>query len=156
KKQQFWEFAAFFSGVRAQRPQFGAFSPVLDAPELRRIKIAGSEKEVEARFLDGKAPQWKEGVSTRATLADWLTSGSNPYFARNAVNRTWAHFFGIGLIEPVDEPGDNNPPSHPELLDLLAREFVAHRFDLKFLVRAVIASRTYQLSSAQIDSTQDD
>jgi hypothetical protein len=155
-KKQFWEYAAFFSGIRPQEPRFGAFSPVKDDPARRVIKVAGTDEEYEARFLDGRTPQWKAGVGTRTTLADWMTSSDNPYFARNAVNRVWAHFFGVGLIEPVDEPGAENPPSHPALLDELARQFVAHQYDLKFLVRAITASRTYQLSSATTDSSQSD
>src|SRR5262249_20999639 len=110
----------------------------------------------EARFLDGQVPKWKTGVPSRVTLAEWMTNRDNPFFARNAVNRVWAHFFGIGLLEPVDEPGPENPPSHPELLDELAKEFVAHQFDLNFLIRAITASRTYQLSSAMTDPRQND
>jgi hypothetical protein len=147
-KKQFWEYAAFFSGIRPQEPRAGSFSPIKDDPVRRVIKVAGNEEEYEARFLDGREPRWKADVSTRTTLADWMTSADNPYFARNAANRVWAHFFGIGLIEPVDEPGPTNPPSHPELLDELARQFAAHQFDLKFLMRAITASKTYQLSSA--------
>src|SRR5262249_4872570 len=90
------------------------------------------------------------------TLADWIASGDNPYFAKAAVNRVWAHFFGVGITEPVDEPSDDNPPSHPELLGELTKEFVAHKFDLKFLIRAIVNSRTYQLSSTQTDPSQQD
>src|SRR5262249_35653011 len=122
--------------------------------ERKTIKIGGTEKEVTARFPDGKEPKWKG--STRDTLADWMTAPENPFFARNAANRLWAHFFGTGLIEPVDEPSDQNPPSHPELLDLLAREFAAHDFDLKFLIRAIALSKAYQLSSAASHESQDD
>lgn len=156
KKEQFWQFAAFFSGIRPQDPRFGAGSPILDDPARHVIKIAGTETEIEARFLDGKAPTWKPGVRTRTVLADWMTSADNPYFARNAVNRLWAHFFGIGIVEPVDEPSPENPPSHPELLDELTRQFIAHQYDLKFLMRAILASRTYQLSSAATDPTQNE
>jgi hypothetical protein len=78
-----------------------------------------------------------------------MTAPNNPYFARSAVNRLWAYFFGTGLVDPVDEMvGGDHHPSHPELLDLLAHEFAAHRFDVKFLIRAITASRAYQLSSA--------
>src|SRR5262245_18577802 len=76
KKKQFWEFAAFFSGIQAQQ----------EDPRKRTIKIAGGDKEVEARYLDGKTPSWKDDVPTRNTLAGWLTAADNPYFARNAVN----------------------------------------------------------------------
>ena len=82
---------------------------------------------MQARFLDGTEPAWKSKSTSRGTLADWMTSPSNPYFARAAVNRIWAYFFGTGLVEPVDEMvGGDRQPSHPELLDLLAREFAAH------------------------------
>jgi hypothetical protein len=155
-RKQFWEYAAFFSGIQPREPRAGVFSSIKEDPARRVIKVAGKNEEYEARFLDGRTPAWKTGVSTRATLADWMTSAGNPYFARNAVNRVWAHFFGIGLIDPVDEPGPENPPSHPELLDELARQFVAHQYDLKFLIRAITASRTYQLSSAASHPSQND
>ena len=58
---------------------------------------------VQARFLDRSEPKWKSGTGTRETLADWVTSADNPYFARAAANRMWAHFFGVGLVDPVDE-----------------------------------------------------
>jgi hypothetical protein len=148
-RMQFWELAAFFTGIQRQpRGGFGAAPPVL--------RIPGTNKEVRPRFLDGQEPKSQGGKNNRELLADWLTRPDNPYFARAAANRMWAHFFGIGLIEPVDEPGDDNPPSHPELLDELAREFAAHKFDLKFLVRAITASRTYQLSSTCTDATQNE
>jgi hypothetical protein len=83
----------------------------------------------------------------RLVLADWLTSPQNPWFARNLANRTWAHFFGRGLVEPVDDVRDTNPPSNPELLDALARYVAQTRFDLKKLIRAITASRTYQLAA---------
>src|SRR5262249_6431909 len=67
-KKQFWEYAAFFSGIRPEEPRFGVFSPVKDDPSKRVIKIAGTDKEYEARFLDGRTPQWKPNVGTRTTL----------------------------------------------------------------------------------------
>src|SRR5204862_3471531 len=69
------------------------------------------------------------------------------YFAKAAVNRLWAHFFGTGLVDPEDDQHVNNPPSHPELLDELAREFTAHKFDVHFLIRAITASQAYQRTS---------
>jgi hypothetical protein len=89
-------------------------------------------------------------------LADWLTSADNSYFARAAVNRMWAHFFGRGLVDPLDELGGNKAPSHPELLDTLAGEFVASGYDLKFLIRAIVGSQIYQRSSRFTDSSQRD
>src|SRR5262249_1678690 len=95
------------------------------------------------------------GVDARTALADWMTTADNKYFARAAVNRLWAHFFGIGLVEPVDELGEDNAASHPELLKELTKKFAAHGFDLHFLVKAITASKAYQLSGAAATGTDD-
>jgi hypothetical protein len=156
KKEQFWSFAAFFSGIQSRRQ--GDFTqPLPEAPDRRELRIPGTERVAKARYLDGKEPTWRPNVSTRATLAEWLTAADNPYFARATVNRTWAYLFGTGLIDPVDEMvGTENNASHPEVLDELAREFAAHKFDLKWLLRALTATRAYQLSSARSHKSQDD
>lgn len=155
KRKKFWEYAAFFSGIRTQG-MGGAFGPVQDDPKLREIKIPNTDKTVQAKFLDGNDPQWEEGVGARKTLATWMTAKDNPYFAKATVNKLWAHFLGLGLIEPLDEPGPDNPPSHPELLDALAKGFVANDFDLKFVIRAITLSKTYQLTSTASDDSQDE
>ncbi len=154
-RQQFWEYAAFFAGIQPGQ-QGNFFAPGQDRADLRQLKIAGTDKVVQARFLDGTQPEWRTGTTTRTTLAEWMTRADNPFFARAAANRLWSHFFGIGLIEPIDEPSDDNPPSHPELLDELARQFAEHRFDVQFLIRAILASKTYQLSSAGGEPSPDD
>ncbi|MFN4260560.1 MAG: DUF1549 and DUF1553 domain-containing protein [Gemmataceae bacterium] len=154
-RQQFWEYAAFFSGVQPQGPN-NFFAAGRENPQSREIKIPGTEKLVQARFLDDTEPAWDNQLGTRAILAAWMTSADNPYFARAAVNRLWAHFFGIGLIEPVDEPGDDNPPSHPELLDELAQQFAYHQFDLKYVIQAIVLSKTYQRVSVSPPSGQDE
>ncbi len=85
--------------------------------------------------------------SRRALLADALTSEENKAFARNAVNRIWAMMMGRGIVHPVEMDHTNNPPSHPELLDELAAEFVKHKYDIKWLVREIALSDAYQRSS---------
>ena len=126
-------------------------------PIVRTITIPGTAKVVEARFPDGKSPVWKDNVESRHALAEWLTSPSNPYFARTATNRLWAHFFGAGIIDPVDdEPTDDNPASHPELLTELTAQFVANKHDVKYLIRAITASRAYQRSSATSHVSQNE
>jgi hypothetical protein len=154
-RKQFWELAAFFAGIQSQG-QNGFYAATGDRAEIHEIKIPGTEKVVQARFPDGNEPTWKAGTTARATLADWVTSESNPYFAKAAANRMWAHFFGVGLVDPVDEMGDDNPASHPELLDELAREFARHQFDLKFLARAIVSSKVYQLGSADEGAKPED
>ncbi len=85
--------------------------------------------------------------SPLAQLAERLPTADNPAFVRNIVNRLWWAMLGRGLVHPLDLHHRRNPPSHPELLDLLAEEFVAHKFDIKWLLRELALSQTYQRSS---------
>lgn len=153
KREQFWSYAAFFGGVKSRRTM-DLLLPEKESQDKRELLIPGTERVAQARFLNGIEPVWKGKSTSRGVLADWMTAANNPYFARAAVNRLWAYFFGTGLVDPVDEmAGSDTRPSHPELLDLLAHEFAAHRFDVKFLIRSVTASRAYQLTSAAADSS---
>ncbi len=156
KRDQFWSFAAFFAGL--QRQGNGDFvNAGREMADRRELTIPGTERVVQAAFLDGAAPKWKYNTSARATLAEWMTQKDNPYFARAAVNRLWGYFFGTGIIDPVDEMvGGEHTASHPELLDELASRFVEHNFDLKYLICALTASRAYQLSSLATHPSQDD
>jgi hypothetical protein len=121
------------------------------------LTMPGTDKVVQARFLDGSEPAWKEETGSRATLAAWITAKDNPYFARAGANRIWAYYFGTGLVEPVDEMvGGTSTSSHPKLLDLLAKEFADHDFDIKYLIRAITATKAYQLTSAKSHKSQDD
>jgi hypothetical protein len=85
--------------------------------------------------------------SRREELVKLAIDGKNPYFKRAIVNYLWSQFMGRGLVEPVDQMHEENPASHPELLRFLADDFVAHHFDLRYLIRGIVNSRTYQLSS---------
>lgn len=84
----------------------------------------------------------------REKLLQWMSQPDNPYFARSFVNRVWAHYFGVGLVEPVDDFSVANPPSNAKLLTALAKEFIDHKFDIRHIERVVLNSRSYQLSSA--------
>jgi hypothetical protein len=147
KREEFWGQAAFFAGLKGQRNGDFFFGPLNELQDRREMNIPNTDRVAQARFLDGKQPKWKFKIGARTTLADWMTAKDNPFFARALVNRMWAHFFGVGIVEPVDDLVDDNKASHPELLDMLAREFANHDFDLKFVIRAITSSRTYQLSS---------
>jgi hypothetical protein len=92
----------------------------------------------------------------RQKLVDWMADPSNPYFARALVNRYWAHFFGKGIVDPLDDMRLTNPPSNPELLDWLAADFAANGHDLKRLVRTIATCRTYGLSSIPNDYNAQD
>jgi Protein of unknown function (DUF1553)/Protein of unknown function (DUF1549) len=83
----------------------------------------------------------------RQKLVDWMASPANPFFARAVANRYWAHFFGRGIVDPLDDMRVTNPPSNPELLDALAKELVDSKYSLKHLIKVICKSRTYQLSA---------
>jgi hypothetical protein len=157
-RTQFWETAAFFSAI--ELPQSDAAGPIVTnrSPlSAGALAIPGTNKVVQARFLTGAEPALDNQADPRIALAEWLTSRDNPYFARTAVNRIWAHFFGIGLIDPVDdEPTEDNPIRYPELLAELTQRFVAHNYDIKYLIRAITATRAYQRTSVQSHASQAD
>lgn len=146
-RQDFWGYAAFFA--RLQMPPTGQqfFNQVAESREAGDVKIPETNEIVTPRFLSGQVSQDDERFR-RERLADWLTSRDNPYFARATVNRVWSLLFGRGIVDPVDDLGQHNKPSHPELLNELAAYFVETGFDVKHLVRTLALTRAYQLSSA--------
>jgi hypothetical protein len=97
--------------------------------------------------LDGKPMPLDSTLDRRAVFADWLTDPENPYFARSVVNRVWGNFMGRGLANPVDDLRATNPASNEELLAALTKDFVKHGFDVKYLIRTIMDSSAYQLSS---------
>jgi hypothetical protein len=155
-KEQFWEFAAFFGEFAPLPPNRPSENPTEPQFKLNRLTIPNTQTQVVARFFDGTDPKWSAERTPRQELAEWLTRPDNPYFARNLANRTWAHFFGVGIIDPVDEPGDNNQPTHPELLDELGKAFAAGKYDNRLLIRAITRTRAYNLSSRMTHPTQAD
>ncbi|MCS6975384.1 MAG: DUF1549 and DUF1553 domain-containing protein [Gemmatales bacterium] len=152
KQEQFWSYAAFFAGLQTSGP----VGELRELPGRRELVIPNTQLLVGPVFLDGRQPEENGRASTRQLLADWITARDNPFFAKATVNRFWEQFFGIGLVDPVDDMEPDNPPSHPELLGELATAFAASGFDLKFLIRAIVLSQTYQRSSVQTDTSQDD
>lgn len=153
----FWELAAFYSGIQPFQPprQLGAVQPAVLKNPGREIKIPGKEKVVAAKFPTGEPPLWQDGKDSRALLAEWVTSRNNPYFARTAANRLWAHCFGLGLLDPCDdEPSEENPIHHPELLAELTQQLIAHDFDLKYLLQSITLSQAYQRTSVQTHPSQ--
>lgn len=108
------------------------------------------------RALDGPIIDVQPGVDPRLEVWKWMVSRDNPYFARAIVNRLWAHYFGRGLIEPVDALSEANPPSHPEVLDDLVSDFVVNGYDLRRLHRRLLNTRTYQRDWATNATNADD
>jgi hypothetical protein len=117
----------------------------LSSHRPRRLLDTESRSAVPAKALGG--PRLGEQGDRREELFHWLAQPNNPFFARSFANRVWAHYFGVGLVEPVDSFSLANPASNERLLDALARDFVEHGYDLRRLERTILSSRTYQLSS---------
>ena len=106
--------------------------------------------------LDGQPLEFDDPRDRRNHLAEWLTSPDNPYFTRSIVNRVWHAYFGVGLIESVDDLRISNPASNEELLDSLCQFLVEHQYDLKTLMRLILQSETYQRTSQPIEGNRED
>jgi hypothetical protein len=146
KKQEFWAMAQFFSKTRLTG-NVGRQSINEVKPTLKKGTPPDPSQNVPAKFLGGSEVKLDEDQPYRPVLAKWITSPTNPYFARAMVNRFWYQLFGRGLVNPVDDMHDNNPPSHPELLSALAEQFRANDHDLRYLLTAICNSAAYQRTS---------
>jgi hypothetical protein len=113
-------------------------------------------KPIDPKLLDGPVLDVPPEDDARVALVDWLVKPDNPYFARALCNRVWGHLLGRGIVDPVDDMRETNPPSNPELLDALAKDFAEHHYDVKHLIRTIGNSRTYQLSSDTNEFNQHD
>lgn len=109
-----------------------------------------------ARILGGEAVSLNRFRDPRQPLMEWLRSNDNPYFARALVNRVWANYFHVGIVQPTDDMSLANPPSNRPLLDYLAESFIAQHYDMKWLHREITNSRTYQLSWQTNDTNEFD
>jgi hypothetical protein len=155
-QDDYYHFAGFFSRVKLQRkdPKQGPTTLLVSAPDPNANKRpVGVTQPRTGQFLkpqplDRSAPDIKPGDDPRQALARWMTDPNNESFAGAMVNRLWAHFLGVGLVEPIDDLRASNPPTNPALWKALVKEFVAHKFDRKHLMRLILNSRTYQLSAA--------
>jgi hypothetical protein len=153
-QDDYWGLAAFFGRVtRKNVPTPGVQQNNQTLRQVIYSKGPGvvtnkrTGKPAVMRPPDGDAVKPPPDEDPRHLLIDWMVDAKNPFFARAVVNRYWAHFFGRGLVDPVDDMRVTNPPSDPDLLDALAKDFVEHKYSLKHLVRTICNSRTYQLSA---------
>jgi hypothetical protein len=155
-QDDYYGLAAFFARVgRRAAPEQPSDNPLerkvpgaeIVFPARQGELDPGKEKLVPARFLGGPTADLSAHRDRREVLADWLVGPSNRFFARALVNRVWFHLLGRGIVEPVDDFRDSNPPANDELLDALAADFVAHHFDVKRLIRVICTSQTYGLSA---------
>ena len=154
-QDEYYSFASFFSQV-GRKNAADPREKVIYNRKSGEINHPVHKKPMPPKFLGGDSPEIPKGADRREVLADWLASPQNPFFARNLANLVWAHFFGQGIIEPVDDVRVSNPPSNPELLDQLSAKFTEYNYDFKKLVRDVCNSRTYQLSTKVNPSNESD
>ncbi|KAA5538985.1 DUF1553 domain-containing protein [Roseiconus nitratireducens] len=163
-QKDFWSFAAFFARISRPKGELESVSTVMRVQDINRGEVMLPETDivVAPRFLgEPNTPAESDpdgGASARRDrLASWLTDPQNPYFARATVNRVWSQLLGRGIVDPVDDFGENNPPVSPELLDVLASQFIDSGFDLKTLIRTIALSKAYRLSSgSEGQSTSED
>jgi hypothetical protein len=150
-QDDYYGFSAFFARVNHD----GDRIKISARGELNHPKTG---RPVAARLLgnDRPIPSREATADPRVDLADWLVGPDNPLFARSIVNRVWKHLFGRGLVESPDDLRPTNPPVYPELLEKLAADFAAHHFDLRQLIRTLVTSQTYQLSSASVPGNRAD
>ncbi|HZN34349.1 MAG TPA: DUF1549 and DUF1553 domain-containing protein, partial [Pirellulaceae bacterium] len=155
-QDDFYSFAAFFA--RTGFKGTGLSPPISGSEEIVLLKKTGSvehpltRQTLAPRPLFGEAPQLAgDDTDPREALAAWMTSDENPFFAKVIVNRVWADLMGRGLVEPVDDLRATNPPTNGPLLEALAAEFRAQKYDLKKLLRTITTSYVYGLSSLPSD-----
>jgi hypothetical protein len=149
KQKDFWAYAAFFARLRQpgmNNPNVRGRARLIDLDE-GEVKLPNTEEVVLPKYPAGVSPRQQELGTRREQLAVWMASRDNPYLARAGVNRVWWHLFGRGLVEPVDDIGRSNAPSHPELLDELTRYFVRSGFDLRELYATLTSTAAYQRTS---------
>jgi hypothetical protein len=152
-QDDYWGLAAFFGRIgRKQLPTIGAQQQQGDRVAIfttsrGTVINKKTNRPAPLKPLAGEPMEVGAYEDPRQKLVDWMTAKDNPFFARAVANRYWAHFFGRGIVDPLDDMRITNPPSNPALLDALAAELVEKKFSLKALIKVIVKSRTYQLSA---------
>ena len=146
KQKDYYGLAAFFARLgKKGGPEFG--EETVYARRDGEVQNPRTKQNAKPKFLGGPEPVLADETDRRVALAGWLTAKENFLFARVTVNRVWADYFGKGIVEPIDDFRISNPPANGPLLDALARDFIAHGYDVKHLTRTLLNSGTYQRSS---------
>ncbi len=165
KQTEYWGMAAFYGKVKADNPKNAnkggdnTTIGVTEGPRQTKQKdfFPESAKTVPAKFLGGPEPSLGAAEPYRPALAKWMTSPSNAFFAKSMVNRTWAHLFGRGFVNPVDDMLPENDPTHPDLMAALAHHVsTTGEFDLKYLIKAICLSDAYQRTSKPTADNKND
>ncbi len=150
----YYAFTAFFTQIGRK-----------EGEDYREVFVFNSGGGESNHPVDGRVmkPKFLGGAEAdiakrdrREALADWVTSPENPWFAPSVANRVWAHFFGVGVVEPIDDIRVSNPPSNPALFDALGQRLIEYDYDLRRLVRDICTSNAYQRSCEPTESNADD
>ncbi len=151
----YYGFEAFFTQIGRKKTDDPRETIIFNSKE-GEAKHPVTGAVVKPKFLGGAEPVIKPGEDRRVALARWVGAPDNPYFARNMANITWTHFFGIGIVDPVDDVRVSNPPSNPELLDALGRKLMEYNYDFRRLVKDICTSMTYQRTTIANESNEMD
>jgi hypothetical protein len=146
-QKDYFQMASFFSQVKTKTGQSPDETFVYTSVGAPRAAHPKTGEALKPAGLDGPVIADSESRDPREALVDWMVDKENRFFARSIANRYWKHFLGRGLVEPEDDMRVTNPPSNPELLDVLALQLTESKYDLKNLIRSICNSRTYQLDS---------
>ena len=149
-QDDYYGLAAYFARVKFKGKQFMTDDETIYLDRNGEVRHPTKNVNLAPAALGEPAGELTPDDDRRERLVTWLTRADNPYFARSTVNRIWYHLFGRGIVEPVDDFRDTNPPSNPELLDELAREFVASGYRIKPVLRLILNSSTYQLDTRPV------
>ncbi|MGK0197225.1 MAG: hypothetical protein ACI91J_000491 [Yoonia sp.] len=159
-QEDYYQLAAFFGSMK--RKGQGISTPISGEPEYwywrpgGKVKHPVSGEVMKPKPPDGPFIDIPESQDPREALVDWMLKPDNPFFARAVVNRLWGQFFGVGIVHPVDDFRASNPPTNESLLNWLAKDFVAHKFDLKHTMRRILNSHVYQVSSTANETNTGD
>jgi hypothetical protein len=184
KPSDFWGMAAFFGHTRFEREGAdkkgkGGIAIAKEVNSAKEMKKDKKDKSgpiptgaviaipdptnakktlgtAKAKFFEGNEPKLSDKGPYRPAVADWVTSSKNRYFAPAMVNRTWAMFFARGFVNPLDDMKEDNAPSHPAALQLLADEFTKSNYDIKHLIRCMLNTQAYQRTSRPTPDNKDD
>lgn len=154
-QDDYYGFVSFFSGIKRKQNIDPTEVTLFYDARAPLAKHRLDQRPMAAKFLGAETPE-VAGKDPRGALAEWMTAPQNAMFSRNMANRIWWQFFGTGIVEPIDDLRVTNPPSNPELLEALSAKLVAYGFDQKRLIRDILTSRTYQLSSRVNKTNRDD
>ncbi len=147
-QEDFWSYTAFFGQLERSDQQMNLGGLIVDSAN-GEVTLPDTDQVVAPRYPGASSLPEKDITNNRRRqLTIWLASRDNPYFVRAAVNRTWAHLFGRGLVDPVDAMDKDNLPSHPAVLQYLSKYFVDQKFNLRTLIATLARTDAYQLSSA--------